>query len=302
MHSVFCGTLGQRCDRSDRHPNRFVSLRKSVHRIGSVRFISRGPVKGSSQDGPIACIGTCSRVHGLFTSRPLTGRVKCDTNCFSFGARNKHYRRYGKRNAMAMRVRFVTSLILRYRSYRNGHFGGSALRIGFRKGGVCSVLRVAIGRTVRFFARRGRGGVIGGLHPLRSIKLNCVGLKRSSSALSKKRGRHIGLTCFLDVRGTRPAVFIFSRPAANLRFRSVGGLLRTFSTLVDHKRALIVVRRGVSIVGYTSRIVSLNPRNNSVKKGLITTNAPRRITGYTISCAKRCLARGLGRWSWQASA
>lgn len=293
MHSIFCGTLGHRCDRTDRQPNRFVSLRKSMRLIGSVRFMSRGPVKGSSHDGPMACMGTCSRVQGLFTRRPLTGRVKCATKCFSFGARNKHYRRYGNSNAMAIRVRFVTSLMLRYRSYRKGHFGDSALRVGFRSGDVCSVLRVAIGRTVRFFTRCGRGGVIGGLVPLRRIKLKCVGLKRTSSALSNNRGRHMGLTCFLDVRGTRPAVFMFSRPAANLRFRSVGGLLRTFRTLVDHKRAVVVVRRGVSIVGYTSRIVSLKPRKKGVKKGLMITNAPRRITTYTTSCAKRFLHRGL---------
>lgn len=193
-----------------------------------------------------------------------------------------------------MRVRFVTSLILRYRSYRKGHFGSSALRIGFRSGGVFSMLRVAIGRTVRFFGRRKRGGVMGGLLPLRSMKLKCVGLNRSSSALSNNRGRHIGLTFCLDRRGTSPALFVFSRPAANLRFRSVHGLLSTFSTLVHHKRDVMVVRRGVSIVGYTSCIVSLNPRNKSGNKGVMTMNAPRRMTTYKTDCANRFLGRGLG--------
>lgn len=192
-----------------------------------------------------------------------------------------------------MRVRFVTSLMLRYRSYRKGHFGTSALRMGFRSGGVCSMLRVAMGRTMRFFARRKRGGVIGGLVPLRSMNLKCVGLKRSSSALSKNRGRHIGLTCCLDRRGTSPALFVFSRPAANLRFRSVQGLLRTFSTLVHHKRAVVVVRRGVSVVGYTSRVVSLKPRNKSGNKCVMTAKAPRRMTTYGADCAKRFLRTGL---------
>ncbi len=155
------------------------------------------------------------------------------------------------------------------------------------------MLGVAMGRTVRFFRRRGRGGVITQLGPLRSMNLKCVGLKRSSDALSKKRGRHMGLTCCLKVRGASPAVFVFSRPAAKLRFRSVGHLLATFSSLLLHKRALVIVRRGVSIVGYTSRVVSLNPRKKRGKKGLIMTKAPRRITTYSRDCANQFLGSGL---------
>ncbi len=294
IHSVLCRTLTHRCDRNSRHPNRRLRLGNSVHVLHTIRFISRGPVNGSAHSGPIACLGTCSRVHGLFTRRPLTGRVNCATNFFSFGDRKNHYRRYGNRNAVAIRVRFVTSLILRYRTYRNGHFGTSALLIACRSGGVRSVLRVAIGRTMRFFARRKTGGMIHHLGPLRSMKLNCIGLKRDSSALSNNRGRHIGLTCCLDLRGSSPAVFVFSRPAANLRFRSVGGLLYSFSTLVRHNRAVIVVRRGVRIVGYTSRVVSVNPRKNSHKNRLMTYNAPRRITRYRTSCANEFLGRGVG--------
>lgn len=296
IHSVFCRNIGRCLSRTTHLVISYSNLRNSVRVVGDVRFISRGSVKGDSHSGPIACVKTCSRVHGLCNRRPLTGRVNCSTTCFSFGGRNKQYRRYGKRNEVAIRVRFVTSVALRYRAYRNGHFGRSILSIRCRNTDVCSVLRVAIGRTVRFFKRcpkSRRGGVIGGLGPLRSIKLKCVGLKRASSALSNNRGRHIGLTCCLNRRGRRPALFIFSRPAANLRFRSVGALLGTFGTLVSGNRAIIVVRRGVSIVGYTSCLMSLNPRNKGTKKGLIYAKAPRRITVYRTSCAKGCLGSGL---------
>lgn len=301
---VLCPTLHHRLSLITSTPNRCDSLRNSISTVGRIRFISRGPVNGDAHDGPTACLGTCSTVHALFTGRPLTGRVKFAPRFFSFGARNKEYRRYGKTKCMAVRVRFVTSLALAYRTYGNGQFGRSVLRMRCKKGGVGSILGVAIGRTVRFFDSRELRRrinsfstyhvVIDGLGPLRRIKLNCVGLNRGSDALSNNRGRHIGLTCFVNGRSRSPALFVFSRPAANLRFRSVGHLLRTFRTLVRHNRSLMIVRRGLSIVGYTSRVVSLKPRNNSGNNGLIVTNAPRRITTYGADLANGFLGGCVG--------
>lgn len=254
---VLCPTLQHVLFSANIGPNSFSNVINSIRLLGSIRVVSRGPVNGSSHSGPIACVGTCSRVQQLFTSRPCTRRAKLKTSTFSFGVTNKHYRRYRNRKIVGISVRFVTSIRLIYRTYKNGHFHSRVLRIGCHNGSVCSILRVAMSSTVTFFNRRGGssayGQVIRQLGPLRSIKLNCVGLNRSSSALSNNRDRHIGLTSFLAGSDTRNnIVFVFSRPAAKLRFRSVGGLLTTFGTLVRQKRAVIVIRRGVSIVGYTS--------------------------------------------------
>lgn len=284
--------LDRRFCHSLRSPLPCGSVRK-VSGISGVIGISRSPVKHSPEDGPTACANIFSSVHGLFISLPRSGIHNCGPKHFSFGISNKHYRAYGKGNCGAVRVGFLPSILIPYRRYRNGQCGQRALRIHFHKGSVTSVLSVAVGVTIRFF--RGVPSVLSGIGILRSMNLNCVGLKRPSAALSNNRDRHIGLTARLTGGSANGALCILSRPAANLRFRSVQILLNILGGLISGNGAVVIVRRGLSIVGYTSCLVSVNPRNKHGNKRILFAKAPRRVMGTGAGdCATPFLGSRLG--------
>lgn len=264
--------------------------------VSGIIGISRSPLKQAPHSGPTACANIFSSVHGLFINLPRTGVHKCGTKHFSFGIDNKHYRTYRNGNCGYVRVGFLPSICIPYRIYRNGHCGHRALRIHFGNGSVTSILSVAVGHTIRFF--RGIPRVLGGVGIVRRIKLNCVGLKRSSAALSKNRDRHMGLTARLSGHSANGALCVLSRPAAKLRFRSVHMLVGMLGGLISGKGAIVIVRRGLSIVGVTSCVVSVNPRNNGKKKRLLSYKAPRRITGDRGNCAPGFLHRRLKSGCW----
>lgn len=117
------------------------------------------------------------------------------------------------------------------------------------------------------------------------MNLNCIDLNRPTAALSNNRTRHIGLTGRLRQHRANGAFCVLSRPAANLRFRSIHRLLSILRHLISTNGAILIVRRGLSIVGITSHLVSVNPRNNGNNKAIIISNAPRRITSYPRDCA-----------------
>lgn len=273
-----------------RSPLRCNSVRK-LRGVSGIIGMSRSPLKHAPHSGPTACANIFSSVHGLFMKLPRTGVHNCGPKHFSFGISNKHYRTYSKGNCGAVRVGFLPSICIPYRIYRNGHCGHRALRMHFGKGSVTSILSVAVGHTIRFF--RGMPRVLGGVGIVRSINLKCVGLKRSSAALSNNRDRHIGLTARLSGHSANGALCVLSRPAAKLRFRSVHILVGMLGGLMSGKGAIVIVRRGLSMVGVTSCVVSVNPSNNGKKKGLLDFNAPRRITGDGGKCAPGFLHRRL---------
>lgn len=274
-----------------RSPLRCSSVRK-LRGVSGIIGISRSPLKHAPHSGPTACAKIFSSVQDLFIKLPRTGVHNCGPNQFSFGISNNHYRTYSNGNCGAVRVGFLPSMCIPYRIYRNGHCGHRALRMHFGKGSVTSILSVAVGHTMRFF--RGIPRVLGGVGAVRSMKLKCVGLKRSSAALSKNRDRHIGLTARLSGQSAKGALCVLSRPAANLRFRSVHILVKILGGLMSGNGAIVIVRRGLSIVGVTSCVVSVKPRNNGKKKRLLDFKAPRRITGDGGKCAPGFLHRRLG--------
>lgn len=223
---------------------------RNVRGVSGMIGMSRDPVNEAPHDGPTACANMFDSVHSLFIKLPRTGVHNCGPNEFSFGIGNNEYRTYNKGKCGAVRVGFLPSICMPYRMYRNGHCGHRALRMECGKGDVTSMLSVAVGRTMRFF--RGIPRVLGGVGTLRDMKLNCVGLKRDSAALSNKRDRHIGLTARLSGHSANGALCVLSRPAANLRFRSVHVLVSMLRGLMSENGAIVVVRRGLSIVGLTS--------------------------------------------------
>lgn len=289
---VLCGELTESLGHTEIVPKGRSSV-LNVSRLSGIVGVSRSPVKEAPHSGPTACAKIFSRVHSLFTTATSTGTGNCGGNHFDFGIGNKQYRTYDNSKVVGVRVRFLPSMCIPYRIYGNGHCGHRALRIGCGNGDVCSMLGVAIRRTLAFF--RGMPSVQEGVRALCSMKLSCVHLNRPSAALSKKRTRHVGLTARLDGHDAKGAVCVLSRPAAKLRFTSIRGLVRVLHHLSRKKGAIIIVRRGLSIVGATSRVVSVKPRNNSENKAMVTEKAPRRMTRGPISCANGCIGGCLRR-------
>lgn len=290
---VLCGHLTESLGQTEIVPKGRGSVLKAS-RLSGIVGVSRSPVNHAPHSGPTACAKMFSRVESLFTTATSTGTGKCGGKQFDFGMGNKEYRTYDNSNVVGVRVRFLPSMCMPYRIYGNGECGERALRMGCGSGGVCSILGVAIRRTLAFF--RGIPSIGEGVRALCSMKLSCVQLKRPSARLSKKRTREVGLTARLDGHDANGAVCVLSRPAANLRFTSIRGLIRVLGQLSRNNGAMIIVRRGLSIVGATSCVVSVKPRNKSGKNAMITRKAPRRITRSPISCAKGCMGGCLG-WS-----
>lgn len=222
----------------------------NLRRLSGVISVSRDPVNHAPHSGPTACANIFAPIHRVFTRARRTHTHNCGTNHFDFGMGNKHYRVYRNSNLVGIRVRFLPSVCIPYSAYRNGHCGHRALRVRCGNGDVTSILSVAIRSTARFFSTVPT--VCHHLRTLVSINLNCVHLNRSTPALSNNRTRHIGLTHRLTGHSAKRALCVLSRPAANLRFRSVSGLLRVLRALHSGNGAVIIVRRGLSIVGATS--------------------------------------------------
>lgn len=293
MGSALRPVLSRRFCHSLRRPLPCSDIRK-LSCVSGIIGISRSPLNEAPHSGPTACAKMFSSVQGLFINLPRTGVHNCGPKHFSFGMAKKHYRTYNNGKCGAVRVGFLPSILMPYRIYRNGQCGHRALRIHCGNGSVTSMLSVAVGHTMRFF--RGIPRVLGGVGILRRIKLKCVGLKRPSAALSNKRDRHIGLTARLSGHSANGAVCVLSRPAAKLRFRSVHILVGMLGGLIRGNGAILIVRRGLSIVGLTSCVVSVNPRNKENKKRILTTKAPRRITKDGGKCAPGFVGRRLRGW------
>ncbi len=286
--TVLCRQLTLSLGQTHAHPKRRSTLRK-LRRLSGIVSVSRSPVNHAPHSGPTACAKIFGSVHSLCTSATSTGVQNCSTNHFSFGIGKNHYRTYRNSNVLGVRVGFLPSMFIPYRIYRKGQCGQRALRIGCGNGSVTSMLSVAMRRKMTFFTTV--PGVTHGLRALLSIKLNCIGVKRPTAALSNNRTRQIGLTARLSHRTANHAICVLSRPAANLRTTSIRRLVSILRHLISNNGAIVIVRRGLSIIGATSRVVSLNPRKNSNNNALITYNAPRSVTTYRTSCANRCLGR-----------
>ncbi len=282
MGSVVCGILTGGLGNTGAVTNSCGSV-NNVRGLSGMVGVSRTPVNEAPHSGPTACANIFGSVHRLFTSAGSTGVRNCGTKHFSFGIGNNEYRTYRNSNVLGVRVRFLPSVCMPYRIYNKAHFGHRALGMGCGNGDVCSILRVAVRRKVCFF--RGVPGVREGLGALYSMKLKCMGVNRPTAALSNNRTRHIGLTARLSGHSANGAVCVLSRPAAKLRATSIRGLVRILRHFYSTNGAILIVRRGLSIVGATSCVVSLNPRNNAGKNAIIYDNAPRSITGYRRSCA-----------------
>lgn len=207
---------------------------------GRIIVISRKPVATADHSAPTSCLNFFSRVQGLLTQRG--GRPR---DLFDFGS-TKTYPVYNNGNILIARLTFVSPVIARYRTYNNIQCGERTLTYACGKEGVIRLLKLATSRTLRLFRS---AEVEGHLDMVRRIKLSCLALKRPLDALSKKRQRQVGLTGGL--KGDNDVVIV-SRPAANLRESSMSGLLGLFSKVMSDKGALMIVRRGLSIVGRTS--------------------------------------------------
>lgn len=218
--------------------------------LSGIVIVSRSPVNHAPHSGPTACANIFSIVHGLFARAVRTGTENCGTKRFSFGIGNKHYRTYNNRNIGMVRVGFLPSICIRYRIYGNTHCGHRALRIACGNGGVSSILGVATRRTLIFF--RGVPRTTDHLRAVMSINLNCVHLNRATPALSNNRTRQVGLTSRLTHHSAKGALCLVSRPAAKLSFCSIRGLLSIIRHLMSGNGSILVVRRGLSMVHYTS--------------------------------------------------
>lgn len=178
-----------------------------------------------------------------------------------------------------------------YPSYNNSHCDQRTTTIGLpatgnRPTSVTSLVSVSISATLRTYTSYGL--IHRHLRMLGRLNLNCLALNRRAPDLSNNRTRQLGLTDRVNGKRTSD-IFIFSRPAVNLRPLSMRALLNIFRGLVKGNTAIIIVRRSLSIVHGTSCLISVKPNNNSTNKHVITTNAPRRMERGPRDVAKQCV-------------
>lgn len=288
MLRVLVPTLRSQVSESPR-PARIQLLRTS--NISGTRLVSTAPVNTGVHSAITACYNIRSSLQHTFTGASTTQAVNLGTKTFSCGANGLHYTAYSNAKSVPLSIRFLPSISVRYPTYRNSQCSSTVTRLGlpYVSKITCSVPRlvaVAISSTVPIL--QSIGPVRAGLTALRRLNLNCLTLNRPAPTLSNNRTRHLGLTDRVK-QGRRSTMFIFSRPAVNLRPLSIHILLRIFSRLMTGNTAIIIVRRSLSIVTGTSCIISVKPNNNRTNKHMMYRKTPSQVTSYPRDIAKQCL-------------
>lgn len=106
---------------------------------------------------------------------------------------------------------------------------------------------------------------------LTRLKLYCLSLSHTNTALSANRHRHIRLTHSIHGHAAN-ILCILSRPSVKLRPTGISKLLNIVHSLITSNGSIIIISRSAHILTTVSRLIRVNPATNTRNNRIVTRN------------------------------